>query len=144
SGGAAGAKPEAKEVTLTYQTDWAGGTRLEWVKTALPKFTEENPKIKVQVDTVNTDSREVTLAHIAADTLPDIQLAAGDVVYLLNRAGAVQDITPALKAQKVKMEDLSYVPSTIQIQGKQFGMPFQFIVWTMAINNTLFQRSGAD
>ena len=35
------------------------------------------------------------------------------------------------KAQKVKMEDLNHVPSTMQIEGRQFGMPFNSTIWTI-------------
>src|SRR5687768_1458734 len=43
---------DAREVTLTYLTDWTGGARGEWVKQAMPRFTQELPKIKVEVHNV--------------------------------------------------------------------------------------------
>src|SRR5829696_432049 len=40
----------AKEVTISYVSDWSAIPRVDWIKAAIPRFTEENPKIKVQVD----------------------------------------------------------------------------------------------
>jgi len=37
----------------------------------------------------------------------------------------------ASKAQKVKMEDLNHVLSNMQIEGRQFGMPFNSTIWTI-------------
>jgi multiple sugar transport system substrate-binding protein len=55
----------------------------------------------------------------------------------------MQDIAPALRTVRIKMEDLVYVPSTLAYKGKQYGMPFQFTVQAMVINKTLFRTAGA-
>ncbi|MBI3972406.1 MAG: extracellular solute-binding protein [Chloroflexi bacterium] len=136
-------RPEAKEVTLTYVTDWSGGVRGEWIKAAIPKFIEENPKIKVQVDNWGGEVTVVALANAAAGTLQDVMLGSNDVYIQLVRAGDMKDISPVLKSLKVKMDDVIHVPSTIIYQGKQYGMPFQFGPIIMMMNKTLFKNAGA-
>ena len=133
---------EAKEVTLTYVSDWSGGVRGEWVKAAMPRFTEENPKIKVQVDAWGGDVIAASMANAAAGTLQDVLLGANDVFIQLARSGAMQDITAALKSLKIKMDDLVHVPSTISYNGKQYGLPFQFIVQAMVVNTSIFKNAS--
>src|SRR5688572_581420 len=140
--GAGAPAVEAKEVTLTYISDWSSGVRGEWVKAAMPRFTEENPKIKIQVDTWGGDVIASSIANAAAGTLQDVLLGANDVFIQLARSGAMQDITGALKTLKVKMEDLVHVPSTISYNGKQYGLPFQFIVQAMVLNKTIFRNAS--
>jgi ABC-type glycerol-3-phosphate transport system substrate-binding protein len=142
-GGEPAPAPSAREVTISYMTDWSGGTRAEWIKAAIPKFTQENPKITVTVDTVTTDIKVVALTNAAAGTLSDTLLAGGDTPHQLVKGGVMQDITPVLKTQKFKMDDVVWIPSTIQVQGKQYGMPFQWNHWAMVVNKTLFKQAGA-
>jgi ABC-type glycerol-3-phosphate transport system substrate-binding protein len=134
--------PSAREVTLTYFTDWSGGTRAEWVKTALPRFTQEHPKITVQVEFAQGDAKEAALANAAAGTLSDVMLGGGDTPHFLAKAGALADVTPILKSLRFKMEDIVWIPSTISVKGKQYGLPFQWNYWTRVINQTLFRQAG--
>lgn len=136
------ASQSAKEVTITYVTDWSATTRGEWIKAAIPKFTEENPKIKVQVANWAGEVTVVSLANAAAGTLEDVMLGANDIYIQLVRAGGMQDITPVLKTIKFNMNDVWSVQSTIVYQGKQYGMPFQYGPLMMMINKTLFQQAG--
>lgn len=144
SGGEQGPAASTAEVTLSYMTDWGGGTRAEWIKTALPKFTEENPKITMKAEVVTGDIKEVALTNAAAGTLPDTLLGGGDTPHHLIKGGSMQDITPVLKSLKVKMDDVVWIPSTIQVQGKQYGMPFQWNHWSLVYNKTLFRQAGAE
>ena len=58
----------AKEVTITYVSDWSASPRVDWIKAAIPRFTEENPKIKVQVDNWAGEVGVVAIANAAAGT----------------------------------------------------------------------------
>jgi len=140
SGGVA--KPEAPTVTLTYFTDWSGGTRGDWIKAALPKFAEENPGIVVQAEFAQNDAKAEAIANAAAGTLSDTILGGGDVPYALAKAGQLVEVTPTLKTLKFKMEDIIWIASTIQVKGKQYGLPFQWNYWTRVINKTLFKEAG--
>jgi multiple sugar transport system substrate-binding protein len=142
-GGASAPAAAAKEVTISYVTDWSGTPRGDFLKAAVPRFQEENPKIKVQVDNWGGEVTVVALANAAAGTLQDVLLNSNDVFINLVRAGDMKDITPVLKTLKVKMDDLINFPSTISYQGKQYGMPFQFGPIMMMINKTLFRNAGA-
>jgi ABC-type glycerol-3-phosphate transport system substrate-binding protein len=136
----------APQVTITYLTDWNGGTRAEWIKAAPPKFSEEFSRIQVQVEVAASSSSEFAdsvVARASAGTLPDTILSLGDVPQRLVRGGAMKDIAPVLKSLKVAMQDVVYVPSTIQVDGKQYGMPFQFNLWCLVVNKTLFKQNGA-
>ena len=139
-----GGTQEAKDITVSYMTDWNSGARAEYIKQAFPKFTAENPKIKVDVVNATGDSKQIALANSAAGTLADTMLAGGDLPLLLARNGDMKDIAPLLKSLKVKLDDLVYTPSTIMSEGKQYGLPFQFVVHALAMNKTMFkQRSLA-
>jgi multiple sugar transport system substrate-binding protein len=134
--------PSAKEVTITYVSDWSASPRSDWINAALPRFTQEYPKIKVQADNWAGEVSQVALANAAAGTLQDVMLGANDVFIQLARSGGMQDIAPVLKSLKVNMNDLVHVPSTHTYKGKQYGMPFQFIVQAMVINKTLFKNAS--
>ena len=132
----------AKEVTISYVSDWSTSPRIDWIKAAVPRFTEENPKIKVQVDNWTGEVGVTAIANAAAGTLQDVMLGANDVFITLIRGGGMKDIAPILKTQKWKMEDVVHLPSTHSYEGKQYGMPFQFIVQANVINKTLFKQAG--
>ena len=132
----------AGPVTLRYFTDWSGGTRADWIKTAFPKFGEENPKISVQAEFAQGDAKEAALANAAAGTLSDVLLGGGDIPHHLAKAGALAEVTATLKSLRFKMDDIVWIPSTIQVKGKQYGLPFQWNYWTRVINKTLFQQAG--
>ncbi len=132
----------ASPATLTYFPDWSGGTRADWVKTAFPKFTEENPKISVQAEFAQGDAKAAALANAAAGTLSDVLLGGGDTPHFLAKAGALTDVAPTLKNLRFKMDDIVSVPSTITVNGKQYGLPFQWNYWTRVVNKTLFQQAG--
>jgi ABC-type glycerol-3-phosphate transport system substrate-binding protein len=68
--------PVVGPAALRYFTDWSGGTRADWIKTALPKFTEENPGITVTAEFAQGDAKEAVLANAAAGTLSDVVLGA--------------------------------------------------------------------
>src|SRR5262245_48256365 len=92
-----GAPPsqEAREVTVSNLTDWEGAARLEFLKTAIPKFTEENPKIHVDVNyaqTLGSNSIVVSMAAAAAGTLQDTLLGPISIPNQLAKLGALQDI----------------------------------------------------
>jgi ABC-type glycerol-3-phosphate transport system substrate-binding protein len=143
AGGAAGpASPAAGPVALRYFTDWSGGTRADWVKAALPRFSEERPGVTLTAEFAQGDAKEAVLANAAAGTLSEVVLGGGDIPHQLARAGALAEITPALKSQRVKMDDVVWIPSTIQVKGKQYGMPFQWNYWARVINTTLFRQAG--
>lgn len=134
--------PSAKEVTISYVSDWSTSPRVDWIKVAIPRFTEENPKIKVQVDNWTGGVGVTAIANAAAGTLQDVMLGANDVFITLIRGGGMKDIAPILKTQKWKMEDVVHLPSTHSYEGKQYSMPFQFIVQANVVNKTLFKQAG--
>lgn len=134
--------PSAKEVTISYVSDWSTSPRVDWIKVAIPRFTEENPKIKVQVDNWTGGVGVTAIANAAAGTLQDVMLGANDVFITLIRGGGMKDIALILKTQKWKMEDVVHLPSTHSYEGKQYGMPFQFIVQANVVNKTLFKQAG--
>jgi ABC-type glycerol-3-phosphate transport system substrate-binding protein len=133
---------EAREVTISFVTDWSSGARAEYMKRAPARFTEENPKISVRVDAWQGEVGVVALANAAAGTLQDVILNLNDVFITLARGGGMKEITPVLKGQRVSMGDLIELPSTYVYEGKQYGMPFQFFVFSMVLNKTLFNRAG--
>jgi Bacterial extracellular solute-binding protein len=100
-GQSAAPRLDEREVTLTYLTDWTSGARGEWVKQALPRFTQEHPKIKVQVENATGSLQTVLLASAAGGTLQDVFNNENDVFQKLARQGDMQDIAPVLKSLSV-------------------------------------------
>ena len=141
-GGGGAPAPVAKDVTISYVTDWSGSPRGDFINAAVPKFQVENPHIKVRVDNWAGEVTVVAAANAAAGTLQDTMLGSNDVYITLVRGGGWKDITPTLKTLKIKMDDLVSFPSTIQYQGKQYGMPFQMGPLMMIVNKTLFKNAG--
>jgi ABC-type glycerol-3-phosphate transport system substrate-binding protein len=135
---------DAREVTISYVTDWNAGGRGEYVKNVVPKFTEEHPKIRVQVDNWAGEVNTTAIANAAAGTLQDVMLAGGDLFIQLARDGQMKDLTPHLKAMKFNMDDLVHFKSSLTYQGKQYGMPFQPNISVLVINKTMFQNANAD
>jgi multiple sugar transport system substrate-binding protein len=142
-GGGAPPTPTARDVTVSYVTDWAGPPRGDYLAAAVPRFQEEHPHIKVRVDNWAGEVTAVAAANAAAGTLQDTMLNSNDVFITLVRGGGWKDIAPVLKSQNVKMDDLVYLPSTISYQGKRYGMPFQMGPLMMLVNKTLFKTAGA-
>ena len=134
--------PSTKEVTISYVSDWSASPRVDWIKVAIPRFTEENPKIKVQVDNWTGEVGVTAIANAAAGTLQDVMLGANDVFITLIRGGGMKDIAPILTTQKWKMNDVFHLPSTHSCEGKQCGMPFQFIFQANVVIKTLFKQAG--
>src|SRR5262245_17340261 len=92
--------PEAKEVTITYLTDWPTvQVRANFLNTNIPKFMAENPKTKVQVDST-MEVAVAGLANAAAGTLEDVMLGAQDLFIQLVKGGGWRDIAPVLKQLK--------------------------------------------
>lgn len=134
--------PVAKDVTISYVSDWTGTPRGDYINAAIPKFQDENPHIKVRVDNWAGEVTVVAAANAAAGTLQDTMLNSNDVFITLVRGGGWKDITPVLKSLKIKMDDLVSFPSCISYQGKQYGMPFQMGPLLMVVNRTLFKNAG--
>ena len=131
-----------KEVTLSYLTDWPTvAVRAAFLNTYVPKFTEENPKIKVQVESA-MDVNVTALANAAAGTMQDVTLGGQDLFIQLLKGGGWKDIAPVLKSMKFNMEDLVYINSSIKYQGKQYGLPFQPNIAMLTINKTMFKKAN--
>jgi ABC-type glycerol-3-phosphate transport system substrate-binding protein len=142
-GETAAPRMDAKDVTLTYLTDWANNSvRNEWVKQAIPRFTEEFPKIRVQVEAAGNDSAQAILTGSAAGTLQDVFFNENDVFQKLAHAGDLKDIAPVLKSLKYNPNDIVSIPSGYMYKGKQHGLPLQLTIQTMMINKTLFKENG--
>jgi ABC-type glycerol-3-phosphate transport system substrate-binding protein len=141
-GQSAAPRLDEREVTLTYLTDWTSGARGEWVKQALPRFTQEHPKIKVQVENATGSLQTVLLASAAGGTIQDVFNNENDVFQKLARQGDMQDIAPVLKSLRVNPNDLVSIPSGSVYKGKQYGLPLQLSLATMMINKTLFRQLG--
>lgn len=142
-GQTAAPRMDERDVTLTYLTDWANNAvRNEWVKQALPRFMEEFPRIRVQVEAAGNDSAQAILTGAAAGTLQDIFFNENDVFQKLAQQGDLKDIAPVLRGLRYNPSDIVSIPSGTSYKGKQYGLPLQLTVQTMMINTTLFKENG--
>jgi ABC-type glycerol-3-phosphate transport system substrate-binding protein len=135
---------DEREVTLSYLTDWTSGARGEWVKQAMPRFTQEFPKVKVQVENATGSLQTVLLASAAGGTIQDVFNNENDVFQTLARQGDMKDIAPVLKSLHVNQNDIVNIPSGYSYRGKQYGLPLQLSLATMMINKTLFKQNGVS
>ncbi len=116
------------------------------MKQAVPRFTQEFPKIKVQVENVTGTGSlllaTALMANAAAGTLQDTFHNENDVFITLARQNQLKDIAPALKSLRVNQNDIVDISSTYSYQGKQYGLPLQLGVIVLVINKTMFRDRG--
>ena len=55
---------------ISCVSDWSASPRVVWIKVTIPRFTEENPKIKVQVDNWTGEVGVTAIANAAAGSVP--------------------------------------------------------------------------
>jgi multiple sugar transport system substrate-binding protein len=136
----------AKQTTVSYWTDWASGVRLDWLKTAMPRFEAENPGIKVDLNAQAADLLigEKLVVAVSSGTVADVVLGWGAILPFLAESKVVLDVRPYLKASRLDLNDLFSIESAIKYRDAIYGLPFQFVVFTPVYNKSLFQRLGVS
>jgi multiple sugar transport system substrate-binding protein len=139
---AASTSPARQPVTLGFHTNWNSGARLELIQKAVPEFQRQNPNVTVDLATSGAGSAAFITAAAAAGTLQEVVLGASGFFHEAVRRGYLHDITPVLKQLRVNINDYSVVAGASDLDGKRYGMPFQFTCSTWHYNRTMFEREG--
>ena len=134
--------PARRPVTVSFLTNWAGGTRLETLQKAIPEFQRQHPHITVDFQYKDEGMRAMIIAQAAANTLAHVGLGAGQFFHEFVNRGYLFDIAPTLKRLKVNLNDYTIVPGVADVEGKRYGMPFQLQAFIWAYNKTMFDKQG--
>lgn len=131
---------EEDVVTVTYMT-WDSGPGIEITKPIIAAFEEENPGIKVELQSVpqGYDDKVLT-AHAAGDT-PDGLLMWNTSQWA--EAGIVQDLNPYISRDNYDMDQ--YLPVTrswAEYKGGIYGLPKDFTPRAMYYNKNVFDEAG--
>ena len=136
-----GEAPDGEEpVTVTYLT-WDSGPGLEIVKSIIGTFEEENPGIKVEMQSVpqGYDDKVLT-AHAAGDT-PDGLLMWNTSQWA--EAGIVQDLSPYIARDNYDMDQYLPVPKMwAEYKGGIYGLPKDYTPRAMFYNKDVFDEAG--
>ena len=125
---------------LTLASKFGATERLQWATETTAKFNELNgPKITAEHIVLTGDA---LLAAIAAGTGPDVTLTNGSWFSDMSDKGALYDLTPFVKRDKVDMTRWYTLEEIFTYKGKQHGMPFWQAVSMSAYNATLFRRQN--
>lgn len=136
------AAPQQKPVTVSFLTNWAGGTRLETLQKALPEFQRQYPHITVDFQFKDEGMRAMIIAQAAANTLAHVALGAIQFFHEFADRGYLLDIAPTLRKLRVNLADYTIVPGVADTGGKRYGMPFQLQAFVWIYNKTMFEKEG--
>ncbi|MBP9477693.1 MAG: sugar ABC transporter substrate-binding protein [Sebaldella sp.] len=126
-------------VTLRFAT-WDTGQELEIQKEIAKKFTEKNPKIKIQVEAYGDGFDQKLVASFGAKDAPDVMYMWDFPTY----GSSLEDLNPYIaKDSSIDIKDfyeglLHYV----QMDGKTYGIPSGFTTHVMYYNKKLFDAAG--
>jgi len=142
AGGAEEASDEAagEVVTVTYMT-WDSGPGVEITKPIIAAFEEENPGIKIELQSVpqGYDDKVLT-SHAAGDT------ADGLLMWNTSQwaeAGIVQDLSPYISRDNYDMDQyLPVVRDWAVYKGGIYGLPKDFTPRAMFYNKNVFDEAG--
>ena len=144
----AATKPPAQVVTLTYSNWHLAEPHCEKpIKARIPDFEKENPDIKVQFDVVSYGEKEAKYATaIQAGAGPDLIHLAGYSIRNFVESGYLLDITPFIQKEQAGFLDQWY-PHLVELykyQGKQYGLPSDYMAMVMMYDKKLFKEAGLD
>ncbi len=127
-------------VTVTYLT-WDSGPGIEITKPIIAAFEEQNPGIKVEMQSVpqGYDDKVLT-AHAAGDT-PDGLLMWNTSQWA--EAGIVQDLSPFIARDNYDMDQYLPVPKMwAEYKSGIYGLPKDFGPRAMFYNKNVFDEAG--
>jgi ABC-type glycerol-3-phosphate transport system substrate-binding protein len=108
----------AQPVTIQWMTDWTGGARGEATKQSIPAFEAQFPRIKLDMQAVQSDRYETFSAHLAAGTLPDVMLFSGNFFEYWAERNVFVDIGPLLRKYRFDKDSVWWEPQYFEYKGK--------------------------
>ena len=126
---------------LTYQTFFPQ-QRLDIMEPGFRVFREQHPNIKLNV-VFDADHRNKLNTQVAADSAPDTFIHDVWSTAKYVDAGAVLDLTPHLKTDKIDLAKDYYLIGVEQWCGKAYAYPFYVTSMLLAYNKDLLKKFGA-
>ena len=129
-----------KKITITWLNHMQEEGKKAWVEFVVKKFEEENPNIKVNVETVGADSYVTILqTKIASDDAPAVfDLYTNEDVRMYNESGYLYDLSDI---ENVKNVEEQLLPSG-QIGGVQLAVPMETSGYGVFYNKAIFEQYG--
>ena len=131
---------DGKKITITWLNHMQEEGKKAWVEFVVQKFEEENPNIKVNVETVGADSYVTVLqTKIASDDAPAVfDLYTNEDVVMYQESGYLYDL---VEIENVKNVDEQLLTSG-QVDGGQFGIPMETSGYGVFYNKDIFEKYG--
>ncbi|MBY0086364.1 MULTISPECIES: sugar ABC transporter substrate-binding protein [Brevibacillus] len=140
-GDSATGKKEAVE--LTFLT-WGNQAHLDLYTKLSEKFTQQNPTIKVKLESVPfPDYQQKVTVLAAGQELPDIGWVSERMVPQFMENGILEDVSDVKNDAAFKLDD--FIPSTLELfqkDDKLYGLPFSTPPTVMFYNKDLFDKAG--
>lgn len=129
-----------KQITITWLNHMQEAGKKAWVEFVVSKFEEENPNIKVNIETVGADSYITVLqTKIASDDAPAVfDLYTNDDVKMYHESGYLYDLVDIESIKKIDEQLLL----SGQINGVQLGVPMETSGYGVFYNKDIFDEYG--
>jgi len=141
-GGVTAARAQGDTTELTLATDWTDGARGSILEQAIAEFQTQFPQYSVTVEPIGGDYYDALAVQLAGGTAADVMLFSGAFFVNFQEQGAFADITASLEALNVDLSQYTSVPSAFEVEGRQYGMPFQLTITTWFANIDMFEAAG--
>jgi multiple sugar transport system substrate-binding protein len=131
-----GGSGDKNKIVFSY---WGSDSRQKLTESAIAKFEEKNPSIKVEGDFSDFDSYYEKLAtKTAAGDAPDVMSIEIRALAEYSGRGTITDLTG-----KVATTDLDQsVLKAGQVDGKQYAIPTGVNAFPMIVNKKAVQKAG--
>lgn len=138
SGGEGG---DGGDVTIEFAQWW--GTELPdgSFQKLIDRFEEENPGIKVQVNSQPySNTKDQLVAGAASGTMPDVVGLDGNWIYDFEKQGALANLAELWDATDF---DVSKV-NPIEMESGTYMIPVENFAYPLYVNNELMEQAGVD
>ncbi|WP_407270172.1 ABC transporter substrate-binding protein [Radiobacillus sp. PE A8.2] len=136
---------DTEEVELTF-TIWGNDAHTQMYEDVLAQFYEENPGIKVNIQSIPfADYQQKLSVFAAGNELPDIGWVSEQMVPQFKENGILEDISDFGNDEDFDLDD--FIPSTLELwtEGdKLLGLPFSTPPMIMYFNKTMFEEAGLE
>lgn len=131
-----------EKVELTFTT-WGSEGHIEMYEDLLKEFYEENPNIKVKIESIPHGDYQQKLSVLAAgDELPDVGWVAERMVPQFLENQILREISEVTEDEEFDFDD--YIPSTLELWKHNdgiYGLPFSTPPMIMYYNKTMFKEA---
>ena len=108
----------------------------------ITRFEAEYPEIKVTVNTFNHEAYKTAIRNFLASDPPDIATwFAGNRMKFFVDEGLFSDVSNVWEAEGL-YESMSSSKSALEVDGKQYGVPWGYYQWGIFYRTDIFDQYG--